>query len=68
MNEERCQKCEHPDCIGYYLLHPKEMKDIPTLKEKQLKENPNAEFELMVSPSSGEIFTTFHELHVRVKN
>jgi hypothetical protein len=62
-NKEIC-KCGNEKCTGFYLLHPKEMCKIPELKKKELEEDSKCTFNLMVSPSSGEIFTVFHELHV----
>lgn len=59
-----CKNCKSDSCIGFYLLHPTEFHKVNTLKDKHLKENPKAEFELIVSPSSGETFTQFKELHV----
>ena len=57
-------KCGRANCTGYYLLHPKEMSKVSKLKEKELSLNNRCTFDLRVSPSSGEIFTTFYELHV----
>lgn len=57
-------KCGDPRCIGFYLLHPKEMGEIGNIKSKELKENPNCTFKLIDSPPSGEIYTKFMELHV----
>lgn len=59
-----CKICGNDKCSGKYLLHPKELKEIPKIKEKELAENPNRTFLLIDSPSSGEIFTRFKELHV----
>lgn len=59
-----CKVCGKDGCIGKYLLHPAEFKEIPRLKEKELLESPNTTFELVDSPSSGEMFTKFKELHV----
>lgn len=59
-----CKICGNDKCSGKYLLHPKELKEIPKIKEKELEQNPNRTFILVDSPSSGEIFTRFKELHV----
>lgn len=58
-----CKKCGHENCTGFYLLHPKELSDIPNIKQKELKENNNMKFDLIDSPSSGEVYTKFKELH-----
>lgn len=47
-----------------YLLHPKELGDRFKLMKKELVENENKKFILIASPSSGELFTKFFELHV----
>lgn len=59
-----CKICGNDKCIGKYLLHPKELREIPKIKEKELIQNPNKTFILVDSPSSGEMFTRFKELHV----
>lgn len=59
-----CMKCGNDNCIGSYLLHPVEVKEVPRLKEKELKEDPDTTFLLIDSPSSGEMFVKFKELHV----
>lgn len=59
-----CKNCKENNCIGYYLLHPAEFYKITKLKEKHLKENQDTKFELIESPSSGEVYTRFMELHV----
>ena len=59
-----CKICGNDKCSGKYLLHPKELSKIPELKTKELVENPKRTFLLVDSPSSGEIFTKFKELHV----
>ena len=59
-----CNVCKNYKCSGKYLLHPKELFRIPEIKEKELAENPKRTFVLLDSPSSGEIFTKFKELHV----
>lgn len=59
-----CTKCKDDRCIGMYLLHPKELNDRFKLMKKELTENENRKFILIVSPSSGELFTEFFELHV----
>lgn len=59
-----CEGCKNKKCLGKYLLHTQELKDIPKIKEKELKLDPNIDFELIDSPSSGEVFTKFYELHI----
>lgn len=58
-------KCGNRNCKGFILLHQKELKKIDEIKKRELEEDPDCRFELMDSPSSGEIFTKFYELHVR---
>lgn len=65
MAEEKiCNHCKDPRCIGWYLLHPKEIIMVPRIKQKNLEINDKRTFNLIDSPSSGEIFTVFKELHV----
>lgn len=64
---EHCQRCMRKNCKGYVLLHPKELEDLSILKSNILEEYPNAEFELIDSPSSGEFFTKFKEMHILEK-
>ena len=59
-----CTKCKDDRCSGMYLLHSKELSDRFKIIKKELKENPNRKFILINSPSSGEVFTKFYELHV----
>lgn len=59
-----CKVCGKDGCIGKYLLHSKELHEIPSLKAKELLKDPNTTFELVDSPSSGEVFNKFKELHV----
>lgn len=59
-----CKICGNDKCIGKYLLHPMELCKIPEIKAKELAENPNRTFIFLDSPTSGEIFTRFTELHV----
>lgn len=59
-----CNICNNDRCIGKYLLHPKERVLIPLIKQEELKANSGRTFILVDSPSSGEIFTKFKELHV----
>lgn len=59
-----CLICKNDRCIGKYLLHPKEITYIPKIKSEELKVNPERKFILVDSPSSGEIFIKFKELHV----
>jgi len=55
-----CKNCKQEKCIGFYLLHPSELHKIETLKKK----HSNESFQLINSPSSGETFVQFKELHV----
>lgn len=59
-------KCGNARCTGYYLLHPKECTKevLNRIKTKERLENPNCKFILIDSPSSGEMYITFKELHV----
>lgn len=58
-----CTKCKDDRCGGIYLFHSKELSDRFKIIKKELTENPNRKFILINSPSSGEIFTKFYELH-----
>lgn len=60
----KCNVCGSDRCMGKYLLHPKEMIFISRIKEENLKINKKRDFMIVNSPSSGEIFTTFKEVHV----
>lgn len=60
----KCNICGNDRCMGKYLLHPKEMIFVPRIKEENLKINKKRDFKIVNSPSSGEIFTTFKEVHV----
>ena len=59
-----CKICKNDKCIGKYLLHPKELVKIPEIAKEELSENPQRTFILLDSPSSGEVYTKFKELHV----
>ena len=59
-----CKKCGDDRCSGMYLLHSKELSNRFGIIKKELTENSNRKFILINSPSSGEIFTRFYELHV----
>lgn len=59
-----CTKCKDDRCSGMYLLHSKELSNRFRIIKKELTENTNRKFILINSPSSGEIFTRFYELHV----
>lgn len=59
-----CTKCKDDRCSGMYLLHSKELSDRYRIMKKELTESANRKFILINSPSSGEIFTRFYELHV----
>jgi hypothetical protein len=51
-------------CLGFVLLHEKELEGIEQIKDSICKRHGNVEFDLKRSPSSGEIFTKFYDLHV----
>lgn len=59
-----CTKCKDDRCVGMYLLHHKELKDRFKLMKKELTESASRKFILIKSPSSGELFTSFFELHI----
>lgn len=52
-----------PNWIGFILLHEKELFKVDELKEKTIAEYGDVSFKIVDSPSSGEIFTKFYELH-----
>ena len=56
--------CGDKDCLGWILLHEKELKDMTKIKKLIIDKHGDVEFNLKQSPSSGEIFTKFYELHV----
>jgi hypothetical protein len=53
-----------PNWIGFVLLHEKELHEVDDIKVRTIAEYGDVTFELLDSPSSGEIFTKFYELHV----
>lgn len=53
-----------PNWIGYVLLHEKELHKVEAIKEQTIQEHGDVSFELLRSPSSGEIFMRFFELHI----
>ena len=59
-----CSKCNDARCSSSYLLHSKELGERWGIMAKELFLNPRRKFVLIDSPSSGEIFTRFYELHV----
>ena len=65
METAKC-KCGRKGCKGFYLLHPKEIQEgaIQRITNQELKECSNIRFSLDPSPSSGEVFLIFYELHV----
>lgn len=64
MSEKIC-KCGNAKCNGFTVLHPIEVaRDMKEIKERMKSQCGNVKFELKDSPSSGEIFTKFYELHV----
>lgn len=56
--------CGDKRCTGKYLLHERELSKVPAIKREELKVNSMREFKIVRSPSSGELFTKFYELHV----
>lgn len=63
MSNKTC-KCGNIKCNGYLLLHQQELLEMKEIQEKMKEKYGNVKFELKDSPSSGEIFTKFYELHV----
>ncbi|OSA95704.1 UNVERIFIED_ORG: hypothetical protein B2H93_04600 [Clostridium botulinum] len=61
-------KCGNEKCLGFLLLHEKELEEIEQRKDSIRKKYGQVEFNLKRSPSSGEIFTKFYELHVSNNN
>lgn len=59
-----CKVCGNNRCIGRYLLHPKEVIMVPRLKAAELAVCKDRTFKMCFSPSSGEVFIRFKELHV----
>ena len=59
-----CTKCKDDRCSGMYLLHSKALSNILGIIQKEIQEHQNRKFILINSPSSGELFTRFYELHV----
>ena len=50
--------------LDFYFLHEKELEKIEQIKEIMCKEHGHVNFNLEKSPSSGEMFAKFYELHV----
>lgn len=63
MAEKVC-KCGDKRCIGFLLLHERDLENLDKIKDFEKKEHGDVPFKLEDSPSSGEIFTKFYELHV----
>ncbi|MNM69286.1 hypothetical protein D3C81_808770 [compost metagenome] len=59
-----CKRCNRPNCIGYQLLHKEGLVEVPERKKILTEKYGDVEFDLIDSPSSGEIFTKFYELHL----
>lgn len=57
-------ECGNKDCLGFLLLHEKELITIEQTKDAMREKHGDVNFELKLSPSSGEIFTKFYELHI----
>lgn len=64
MSDTKICKCGNEKCFGWLLLHEKELIELDEIKAEQRKQHGDVRFELKDSPSSGEIFTKFYELHV----
>lgn len=64
MKDSNICKCRNEKCLGFLLLHEKELEEIEQRKDSIRKEHGQVEFVLKRSPSSGEMFTKFYELHV----
>lgn len=64
MDDLNICKCGNEKCLGFLLLHEKELEEIEQRKDSIRKEQGHVKFNLVRSPSSGEIFTKFYELHV----
>ena len=62
-----CNRCTDTKCLGTILLHEKELIDIDERKVRLKVVYGDVTFNLTVSPSSGEIFTKFYDLHVLTK-
>lgn len=60
-------KCGNKKCLGFVLLHEKELAEIGQIKDSIRKEHGDVSFDLKRSPSSGELFTRFYDLHI-IKN
>lgn len=63
-NDLKICKCGNEKCFGFLLLHEKELNEVEQRKEDMRKEHSDVKFELKSSPSSGEVYTKFYELHV----
>ena len=62
-NKKIC-KCGNEKCLGFILLHEKELSELEKTKDSIRKEHGSVSFDLKRSPSSGELFTRFYDLHV----
>ena len=63
---EKICKCGDINCLGSVLIIDKELLDLSDFKEELYNKygKDKVNIELKKSPSSGEIFTKFYELHV----
>ena len=62
-----CSRCGNERCFGYVLLHRTECngKNIERIKANAIEDHgEDIEFEMIESPSSGEVFNKFYELHM----
>lgn len=64
MEDENICKCGNKKCLGFLLLHEKELKEVNQRKQSICNEYGDVQFDLKRSPSSGEMYTKFYELHV----
>jgi len=55
-----CKNCKNTKCVGFYLLHTSEMYKLHDLKSR----HSDCDVIMIDSPSSGEIYTRFKELHI----
>ena len=66
-----CTRCGNDNCFGYVLLHPKEcgVVNIARIKANaKVDHGQDIKFNMIDSPSSGEVFTKFKELHMISNN
>lgn len=59
-----CSLCKDDRCIGFILLHEKELKDIREVASNYSVENPKVKFILIGDPDNISTSTNFYQLHV----